>query len=154
GLRVAGGRGVLAVLLLLMTLPLAIRRRRPSATLLIATASLVVAATLVRHSTGVPVEVFIALLIAFYSVGAPCGERHSPYVGGLALVVIAAVDLARPGFFNGGDSARPAAWLAFAIAWLVGRDMRRRRQHVAGLESRAEQLEAEREEKARLAVSE
>jgi signal transduction histidine kinase len=154
GLRVAGGRGVLAVLLLLMTLPLAIRRRSPSATLSIATGSLVVAWAVVGHSTGVPIEIFIALLIAFYSVGAHCDERHSPYVGGLALAVIAAVDLARPGFFNGGHSARPGAWLAFAIAWLVGRDMRRRRQHVAGLESRAAHLEKEREEKAQLAVSE
>ncbi len=154
GLRVAGGRSSLAVLLLLMTLPLAIRRRSPAATLLIVTASLVIAAAVVRHSTGVPVEVFIALLIAFYSVGAHCDERRAPFVAAFALAVIAAVDLARPGFFNGGHSARPAAWLAFTIAWLVGRDMRRRRQHVTVLESRAARLEREREEKAQLAVSE
>jgi signal transduction histidine kinase len=102
----------------------------------------------------VPVEVFIAMLIAFYSVGAHCDDRRAPVVGALALVVIAATDLARPGFFNGAHSARPAAWLAFAIAWLVGRDMRRRRGRVADLEGRAQQLEREREEKAQLAVSE
>jgi signal transduction histidine kinase len=153
GLRVIGGRGVLAVLLVLVTLPLAIRRRSPAATLVIATASLVVASAVVHHSTGAPVEVFIALLIAFYSVGAHCDERRAPIVGGLALVAIAAVDLARPGFFTGSHSARPGAWLAFAIAWLVGRDMRRRRQEVAGLESRAARLEREREEQAQLAVS-
>jgi signal transduction histidine kinase len=154
-LRVVGGHGVLAVLLVGVTLPLAIRRRSPAATLLIATASLVLASAFVRHSAGgVPVEVFIAMLIAFYSVGAHCDERRAPIVGALALAAIAAVDLARPGFFNGSGSPRPGAWLAFAIAWLVGRDMRRRRQHVAGLESRAERLEHEREEKAQLAVSE
>lgn len=154
-LRVVGGRGVLALLLVLVTMPLAVRRRSPAATLLIAAASLAVAAVLVRNSAGgVPVEVFIAMLVAFYSVGAHCDDRRAPLVGALALAVIAATDLARPGFFNGGHSARPAAWLAFAIAWLVGRDMRRRRGRVADLESRAEQMEREREEKAQLAVSE
>jgi signal transduction histidine kinase len=154
-LRVTGGRGVLAVLLVLVTLPLAIRRRVPAGTLLVAAGSLAVASVLVRDSAGgVPVEVFIAMLIAFYSVGAHCDERRAPFVGALALAVIAAADLARPGFFNGGHSPRPAAWLAFAIAWLVGRDMRRRRGRVADLESRAQQLEREREERAQLAVSE
>src|SRR2546430_10116987 len=68
-MHVVGGRGVLAVLLLLVTLPLAVRRRAPAATLLIAAAALVVAAFLVSHSNGVPVELFLALLLAFYSVG-------------------------------------------------------------------------------------
>ena len=153
-LNVVGGRAVLAILLLLLTLPLAVRRRAPAAALLIPVGALVVASALVHHSTGVPVEIFIALLVAFYSVGAHCAERAAPFVGGLALATIAAVDLARPGFFNGSASPRPAAWLAFAIAWLVGRDLRRRRQKVANLESRADRLEREREQEAQLAVSE
>jgi signal transduction histidine kinase len=154
-LRVTGGRGVLAVLLVGVTLPLALRRRVPAVTLLIAAASLAIASVLVRDSAGgVPVEVFIAMLIAFYTVGAHCDERRAPYVGALALAVIAATDLARPGFFNGSHSARPGAWLAFAIAWLVGRDMRRRRQRVRVLENRAARLEREREEKAQRAVAE
>jgi signal transduction histidine kinase len=154
-LRVTGGRGVLAALLVLVTLPLAIRRRAPASALLVAAGALAIGSVLVRDSAGgVPVEVFIAMLIAFYSVGAHCDELRARLVGALALAVIAAADLARPGFFNGGHSPRPAAWLAFAIAWLVGRDMRRRRGRVADLESRAQQLEREREERAQLAVSE
>jgi signal transduction histidine kinase len=153
GLRVAGGLGVLAVILVLLTLPLAVRRRAPAVALLVPVATLVVASALIHHSTGVPVEVFIALLIAFYSVGAHSGECASPLVGAFALAAIAAVDLARPGFFNGSGSPRPGAWLAFSIAWLVGRDMRRRREKVANLESRAERLEEEREQEAQLAVS-
>lgn len=154
-LHVVGGRGVLAVLLIFVTHPLAIRRRAPAGTLFIATASLVLATALVRTSGGgVPVEVFVAMMIAFYSVGAHCDERRAPLVGGLALAAIAAADLARPGLFNGSHSARPGAWLGFAIAWLVGRDMRRRRQRVTALESRADRLEREREEQAQLAVSE
>jgi signal transduction histidine kinase len=152
-MQVIGGRGVLAVLLLLMTLPLAVRRRAPAATLLTAAGALVVAAVLVSHSQGIPIEVFLALMLAFYSVGAHCDDRRSTLVGTVAVAAIAAADLAHPGTFS-TSGARPGAWLAFAIAWLVGRDLRRRRQHVVDLEDRAAQLEREREEKAQLAVVE
>jgi hypothetical protein len=64
-MHVVGGRGVLAMLLLLVTLPLAVRRRAPAAMLLTAAAALAVAAFLVSDSNGVPVEVFLALLLAF-----------------------------------------------------------------------------------------
>src|SRR2546423_7578576 len=79
-MHVVGGRGVLSVLLLLVTLPLAVRRRTPSATLLIAAGALVVAAFLVSHSQGIPFEVFLAVLLAFYSVGAHCDDRRSALV--------------------------------------------------------------------------
>ena len=153
-MQVQGGRAVFALLLLLVTLPLALRRRAPTVTLLCAAAALAVAAVLVSHAGGAPVEVFIALLLAFYSVGAHCDDRRSALVAAVAVAAIAAVDLARPGFFNGTSNPRPAAWLAFAIAWLVGRDLRRRRQRVSDLEDRAAQLEREREEQAQLAVAE
>ena len=152
-MQVVGGRGVLAALLLLVTLPLAVRRRAPAATLLTAAGAIVVAAFLVSHSNGVPVEVFLALLLAFYSVGAHCDDRRSYFVGVVAVAAIAAADLARPGSFS-ASGTRPSAWLAFAIAWLVGRDLRRRRQRVADLEDRAAQLEREREEQAQRAVAE
>ncbi|HEY5099478.1 MAG TPA: histidine kinase [Gaiellaceae bacterium] len=152
-MHVVGGRGVFAVLLLLVTLPLAVRRRTPAATLLTAAGALVLVATLVSHTQGIPVEIFLALLLAFYSVGAHCHDRRSAFVGAGALAAIAAADLARPGVFSASGS-RPSALLAFAIAWLVGRDLRRRRQRVADLEDRAERLEHEREEKAQLAVAE
>ena len=152
-MQVVGGRGVLSVLLLLVTLPLAVRRRKPATTLLTAAGALVVAALLVSHSQGIPVEVFLALLLAFYSAGAHCDDRRSALVGAAAVTAIAAADLARPGTFS-ASGTRPGAWLAFAIAWLVGRDLRRRRQRVVDLEDRAAQLEREREEQAQLAVAE
>jgi signal transduction histidine kinase len=153
-LTVSGGRALLAVLNALVTLPLAWRRRAPVAVLFTITGSLAVASFLVHHSSGVPVEVFLAVILAFYSVGAHCEERRAPIVAGAALATIAAVDLAQPGLFNGHASARPGAWLVFAVAWLVGRDLRRRRHQVAGLRDRASRLEGEREEKARAAVTE
>jgi signal transduction histidine kinase len=152
-MHVIGGRGGLAVLLLVVTLPLVVRRRMPAATLLTAAGALVLGAFLVSHSRGVPVAVFLALLLAFYSVGAHCDDRRSYFVGVVAVAAIAAADLARPGSFSASGS-RPAAWLVFAIAWLVGRDLRRRRQRVADLEDRADLLEREREEQAQRAVAE
>ena len=152
-LHVVGGRGVLAALVLVVTLPLAVRRRTPALTLLLASGALVLAAFLVSHSKGVPVGVFLAMVLAFYSVGAHCDDRRSPLVGVVVVAAIAAADLARPGTFS-ASGTRPAAWLAFAIAWLVGRDLRRRRQRVVELEDRAARLEREREEEARLAVAE
>jgi len=154
-MRVTGGRGVFAAILLLTTLPLAMRRRFPAGLVLTAAAAFAVGALLVSHSSGLPVQVFLAMLLAFYSVGANCDDRRSPLVAAAALAAIAAVDLVQPGFFNSDSTRpRPAAWLAFAIAWLVGRDLRRRRQRMADLETRAVLLESEREEKARLAVAE
>ena len=152
-MHVIGGRGGLAVLLLVVTLPLAVRRRTPAVTLLAATGALVLGAFLVSHSNGVPVGVFLAMLLAFYSVGAHCDDRRSPLVGAVAVAAIAAADLAHPGTFS-ATGTRPGAWLAFAIAWLVGRDLRRRRQRVADLEDRAVRLEHEREEQAQRAVAE
>jgi hypothetical protein len=64
-MQVVGGRGVLSVLLLFVTLPLALRRRRPAATVLTGAGALVLAAALVSHSQGIPVEVFLAMLLAF-----------------------------------------------------------------------------------------
>jgi len=151
-MHVVGARGVLAALVLLVTLPLAVRRRMPVGTALTAAGALVVGAFFVSHSEGVPVGIFLAMLLAFYSVGAHCDDRRSPLIGAVAVAAIAATDLARPGTFS-ANGTRPAAWLPFAIAWLVGRDLRRRRQRVADLEDRAALLEREREEKAMLAVA-
>jgi signal transduction histidine kinase len=152
-MHVAGGRGVFAALLALMTVSLAVRRRFPTVTLLAAAGALIAGAIVVSHSQGIAVEVFVAALLVFYSVGANCDDRRSPVVGGIALAAIAAADLAWPGFYSSSGNSRPAAWLAFAIAWLVGRDLRRRRRRVVGLETRAQHLEREQEEEARLAVA-
>jgi signal transduction histidine kinase len=152
-LSVTGGRAPLAVLLAGATLPLAWRRPAPARVLFAVTGALVVASALVSRWSGLPVEVFLALIVAFYSVGADCEERRAPIVGGAGLLAIALVDFVRSGFYNGHGGPRPAAWLVFAFAWLVGRDLRRRRQQLADLRDRALQLERDREEKAHAAVA-
>ncbi len=129
GLVVTGGRAPLAVLFGVVTVPLGWRRRAPVAVLFAVTGALVVVAFLISHSDGVPLGVFLALIVAFYSVGAHCEERRALRVGAGVLAAIAAVDLTRGGVFQ-EQGARPAAWLVFAVAWLVGRDFRRRRGEV------------------------
>ena len=151
-LVVHGGRGLLAVLVALMTLSLAWRRRAPVPVLGVIVGAVAIAG-LLANLNGLPVELFVAVILAFYSVGANCNEQRALLAGGAALATLAAVDLAR-GLFQVHGGARPGAWLIFAVAWLVGRDLRRRRREVARLQDRAAQLEREREEKARTAVSE
>ncbi len=153
GLVVTGGRAPLAVLFGFVTVPLAWRRRAPAAVLAVGSGAVAVAAFLIRHPGGVPLGVFLALIVAFYSVGAHCEERRALPVGAGVLATIAAVDLTRGGVFE-AHGARPAAWLVFAVAWLVGRDFRRRRGELSLLRDRATRLEREREERARTAVAE
>src|SRR3989442_1231649 len=70
-----------------------------------------------------------------------------------ALATIAAFDLTHGGVFQ-AHGARPGAWLVLAVAWLAGRDFRRRRGELTLLRDRATRLEREREEQARTAVAE
>src|SRR5436190_1196918 len=124
GLVVTGGRAALAVLLGLVTLPLAWRRRAPVAVLFVLTGNLVVGAFLIRHAGGVPLGVFLAVIVAFYSVGAHCEERRALRVGAGVLATIAAVDLTRGSVFEtqGARSARSRRavvrrWSSCAGCW-------------------------------------
>ena len=126
------------------------RRRAPGTATLVCATGALVAAGGARGPTraGVPVEVFFAVIVcvvlggralrgaAGRAVGAPPWRRSRQ-----------AISPGR-GSSTGTTALVPAAWLAFAVAWLVGRDLRRRRQRVARLEGRAERLEREREEEA------
>jgi signal transduction histidine kinase len=151
-LSATGGRWTLALPLAGMTLPLALRRRAPARTLLVQVAALGVAGALLRNSQGVPLSGFAALLIGFYSVGANCDDRRAIRGGATALAGIVGIDAAFAVFQQHG--VRPAVWLSLAVAWLIGRELRRRRGELALLRERANRLEAEREAQARSAVAE
>jgi signal transduction histidine kinase len=152
GLTVSGGRGVAAVLFAFMTVPLAWRRQRPLAVMCTVTGSILAASLLVHHTDGMPVEAFLALILAFYSVGAHSEEWRGLLGGGADLAILLSYDLLHGGLGQAHGS-RPAAALVFAFAWLVGRDMRRRRRELVDLRDRASRLEREREERARAAVT-
>jgi signal transduction histidine kinase len=153
GMSVTGGRGVAAVIVAVVTVPLAWRRRRPLAVLVTVTGAVLAGSLLIHHTEGMPGEAFLALILAFYSVGAHCDDRRGLLGGGSGLAVLLSYDLVHGGLGQAHGS-RPGAALIFAIAWLVGRDLRRRRRELVGLRDRASRLEREREEKARTAVTE
>ena len=153
GMSITGGRGVATVIAALVTAPLAWRRRTPLAVLFAVTAAVLAGSVLSHHSAGIPGTAFLALILAFYSVGAHCDDRHGLFGGGVGLAVLLSYDLVHGGLGQARGS-RPGAELIFAVAWLVGRDLRRRRREVVDLRGRAGRLEREREEKARTAVTE
>jgi signal transduction histidine kinase len=148
------GRAPVAVCVGLVTVPLAWRRSHPTAVVLGTTAAFLAGGLLVANQVSHgPLAVFVALLIAFYSVGAHGDDRSGSTAVGIALVAVVGLDLLR-GVFDGNGRAQPLAWLVLAFAALVGRDVRRRRREIVRLRERADRLEGEREERARRAVLE
>jgi signal transduction histidine kinase len=129
---------------LLMTLPLAWRRRRPLAV------CLVVMGTLAGESLAVgtaptPDIAMIAWLLAIYSAAAHC-DRRSAVVAG---VISIGAGLAWMGV---DDYLLPV--VVFGGAWIAGRLVRQLETYASALEERSEALERERELNARAAVAE
>ena len=135
-----------AVVTLFTTIPIAFRRNRPLAALAVT----VIAETLLlifRPGAGAPVGVIVAL----YTVAAYCERRVSIRAAALAALPITVAVIVN----NGAHTGQVIPELAvFAIAWVVGDNMRTRRAYLAELEARAARLERERENKADRAVIE
>ena len=152
----AGGRepDLLAnVLSLAMTLPIAFRRRRPVLVL-----AITVLATILAAITGPSSGVGLGVLIAVYSVAVHADRRQSLAALALTLVAVAVVVTI---VFASTPDLPPAmvpiglvlAWMIFGAVWLLGDLVRSRGEAVAELRQRNAELEAEREENARLAVA-
>jgi signal transduction histidine kinase len=132
------------VLVPFTTAPIALRRYRPLAVLAITV------------STGVVILIFtsqaqfpVGVLVALYTVASRCERpvsiRAAQWVALPIAVGVLVSTGARPG--------RAIPELAvFAIAWVIGDNIRNRRAYLAELEARAARLEREREEKAERAV--
>jgi signal transduction histidine kinase len=143
----------LALLAVLMTVPLAWRRRAPFGVLVVVG----IAGAVV--GTGWPelnaLYTFIAVVVAVFSVGAYAEPRRS--VVGCALVLGwfwagALIDNAgRPG--QRGPSDFVFVTVVFGGAWLLGRALRGRGLQAAQLQQRAAQLEADQQAQARAAVA-
>jgi signal transduction histidine kinase len=135
-----------AVTALFTTVPIALRRYRPVAVLAIT----VTAETLLlifRPGSGAPLGVIVAL----YTVASRCERRVSIRAAAWVAAPIAIGVTVN----NGLHAGRVVPELAvFAIAWVVGDNLRTRRAYLAELEARAARLEREREEKADRAVVE
>jgi signal transduction histidine kinase len=153
----AGGRepDILANLLALaMTLPIAFRRRWPVAVL-----AITVLATMLATLTGPSSGVGLGVLVATYSVAVHADRRQSVVALTLTMVAVAVVVTL---ILASGDSGLPPAaypiafvvvWIIVGAVWLLGDLVRSRGEAVEELRQRNAELEAEREENARLAVA-
>ena len=137
---------VLAVIVTLFTtLPLALRRYRPLEVLAVT----VIAETVLlifRSGAGAPFGVIVAL----YTVAAYCERRVSIRAAALTALPITVGVIVHNGSHAGAVIPELAV---FAIAWVIGDNLRTRRAYLAELEARAARLEREREEKADRAVA-
>ncbi len=128
---------------LLMTLPLAWRRRAPLAVVAIVMTALA-PQTLLDSSVQPPQTPFLALVVAVYSVAAYTDRPRALLGGAISLAVIL---LSEPGDFI-------VAGPLYTGVWLAGRLFRDRQRLAAALQSRTEALEREQKETARLAIAE
>jgi len=129
---------------LLMTLPLAWRRRYPLPVCFIVMGALA-AQALAVGSAPTPDMALPAWLLAIYSVAAHC-DRSDALVGGAASVVAGLV------WIGIDDFLFPV--VVFGGAWCAGRLVRQRQVHAAALEERNAALERARETHARIAAAE
>jgi signal transduction histidine kinase len=140
-------------LLVVQTLALTVRRRWPMAVY-----SVVGIGTIAYAWLGYPQSVGgFGVLIAIYTVAAHVPLREAIVAAGIYVVGMA---LSLIGFSRDTGSSFDALFpdflvnlLALILAWTVGVTVRTRRAYVAALEARAELLEREREDNARLAVA-
>lgn len=137
-----------ALATLVMSMALVWRRRAPLLMAVVIGAALVAQLALARtpHPTSAPLLVW---MIAAYSVAAHASRRDA-LIGGVILV--AAVDVWAIG--DGGGSEWAFLTAILTGFWIVGRIVRSRNTLASDLAERTVELEHEREERARLAVTE
>ena len=153
---IPGPRLANAVLLLLITVPLAWRRRAPTVVFALVFAAIALQIGLIddARSDQPPFEHWIALLVVFYSLGAHAERRRAIVAGALGGGAMVAGDLVQ--LLTGGARLEDTvpAWFMLAAAYGVGFALRGQRIQSTLLAQRADRLEREREQKARLAVAE
>ena len=140
-----GSKPLLTATSLAMTVPLAWRRRAPFAVALTVAAALLIQSA-IAPTPQPPDAPFLAWIITSYSVAAHADLRRA-LVGGALLAVAADLWAYR----TGDDLVFVPVILAGF--WIVGRVVRSRSVLAAQLAERTRELELEREERARLAVS-
>jgi signal transduction histidine kinase len=129
------------------TVPYYFRRHAPRRVLLIS-AVFVVVLTVGDYQTGATPTV---LLVGVYTVAAYC-ELRDRLIGAAAIVIgLAIVAISRPPGFNGASVVYN--YVLFSAAYFLGSTIRNRRLYTQQLEERAAQLEHDRDEQAKRAVS-
>jgi signal transduction histidine kinase len=145
-----------AALLLLITVPLVWRRRAPTLVFALVLTAVGLQVGLIDevHSEQPPMQDWIALLVVFYSLGAHAERRRAIAAAVLGGVLVVGGDLVA--LFTRGARIEDTVpgWFMLAAAYGVGFALRGQRVQSALLARRADRLEREREQKARLAVAE
>jgi signal transduction histidine kinase len=141
-----------AALLIAVALPLGLRRRLPVAVWMVTGSTAVL-----RVGLGFPNGFLVTfpVLVAVYSVAANATWRYSlaaAVLTALVLPVNFAIDWANRGGPYLPDI--PYNYALFGSAWILGDNLRQRRERVHDLEERARSLQAEQEERERRAVGE
>ena len=145
-------------LLLLQTLPIAIRRRNPMRILFITGSAITVyslAGYLGANGVGDSNGAY-GVVVAFYTVAANEPRRRAIVAAGMTAVCVLISFAAYAAFdsISGWTANLSVTYLSFGLAWLIGDNLRVRRAYTRQLEDRALELEREREEKAAQAVTE
>jgi signal transduction histidine kinase len=149
--QVAGPRAGNTAFLVLVTVPLAWRRRYPFIVLTLVTLGAIGWVSAWYFEQQPPFVPFVALLLCVFAVAATATGRAVTAGAGL-LAAFVLTDLAAV-VLGGRPEETAAAWILLALTWALGRIVHRQRSLTAALAERAVQLEREREEKARLAVA-
>jgi len=135
-----------AITAVFTTAPIALRRYRPLAVLAVTVTAETLLLIFASES-----QVPLGVIVALYTVAARCERRVSIRAAAWVALPITVGVIVN----NGPHPGRVIPELAvFAIAWVVGDNLRTRRAYLAELEARAARLEREREEQAERAVIE
>jgi signal transduction histidine kinase len=135
-------------LVVLATMPLMVRRRNPVLAL-----AVVLTAQLMCEGWHVFGPTWLAVLVAVYSVGSHTEGRRRAYVAAAALIVVLADGTVTVAVGDLKLVDGIAAIGMLTAAFVVGDNVRRRRQHVESLADRAERAERERDLLARERVA-
>jgi len=138
-------------LLLLQTLPIAVRRRNPMRILIVTGSAITLYSLLGYPDSGGNLGVFVA----FYTVAANEPRRRATAAAAITAGGILVSFASYAAFAHSGWTTNlTGTYLSFGLAWLIGDNLRVRRAYTKQLEDRSIQLEREREEKAAQAVTE
>jgi signal transduction histidine kinase len=138
-------------LLILQTLPVAVRRRNPMRILYVTGSAITLYSLLGYPQSDGQFGVFLA----FYTVAANEPRRRATVAAAItAGGILISMAFSAAAASSGWTTNLTGTYLSFGLAWLIGDNLRVRRAYTQQLEERAVQLELEREEKAAQAVTE
>ena len=138
------------LLIVLMTVPLALRRVYPTSVFFI-----IVAAWVAERLLDYPETLaVVATAIAFYTIGAELPRRKSARIGGgTALFIVGFTTIGVLALESVTGASLITGVISTVTPLLLGREVHERRRRVEELRERAERAERDREEEARRAVA-